>query len=106
MDKLWMLALAMGAVAIGIKSIPLMFFKKKIKNRFLQSFLAYIPIAVMTAIVIPEVFSSTSSVVSATIGFVVAVAVAYFGQGLAVVMLSSVASVFIVEQIMRYMGHL
>lgn len=94
----------MAAVMMMFRVVPLLFFKSKIKNKFLNSFLAYIPYAVLTSMTFPEVFESTSSVVSATIGTIAAIVIAYFGQSLIVVTLSSSAVVFIVEQIMRMMA--
>lgn len=93
--------LAMAAVMISFRVVPLLFFKNKIKNRFLQSFLAYIPYAVLTSMTFPEVFHSTSTVLSASIGVVAALILAYFGQSLIVVALSSTVVVFIVEQLMK-----
>ena len=94
--------LAMAAVMISFRVVPILFFKNKIKNKFLQSFLAYIPYAILTSMTFPEVFRSTSSVLSASIGVVAAVVLAYFGQSLIVVALSSTIVVFIVEQVMKF----
>ena len=52
----------------------------------------------------PEVFHSTSTVTSAVFGVIVAVVLSYFEQSLIVVALSSTASVFIVEQVMKFMA--
>lgn len=95
--------LAMAVVMISFRVVPILFFKNKIKNKFVQSFLAYIPYAVLVSITFPEVFRSTSSVASASVGLVAAVVLAYFGQSLIVVALSSTVVVFIVEQVMQYM---
>lgn len=100
-QNFWYAIFAMAAVMIFFRAIPILFFKNKIKNKFLQSFLAYIPYAVLTSMTFPEVFRSTSNVLSASIGLVAALVLAYFGQSLIVVALSSTAVVFIVEQIMN-----
>jgi branched-subunit amino acid transport protein len=94
--------LAMAVVMISFRVIPILFFKNKIKNKFLQSFLAYIPYAVLTSMTFPEVFRSTSSTLSASVGVVAALILAYFGQSLLVVALSSTAVVFVVEQVMKF----
>lgn len=93
----------MALVMAVLRVVPLLFFKKKIKNKFLNSFLAYIPYAVLTSMTFPEVFHSTSSVWSASIGVVAALILSYFGQSLIVVALSSTAIVFLVEQLMKFM---
>ena len=103
-QKLVIAVFAMGLIMSLLKLVPILFLKKKIKNRFLQSFLAYIPFAVLTSMTFPEVFHSTSSVISAAIALVAAVVLAYFGQSLIVVALSSTAVAFVVEQVMKFIG--
>lgn len=94
--------LAMCGVMIAVKVIPILFCKGKIKNNFIKSFLEYVPFAVLTSMIIPEIFHSTSSVISATIGFIAAIILAYVGQSLVVVALSTTLIVFIAEQIMQW----
>ena len=77
--------------------IPLLFFKKKIQNQFLQSFLAYVPCAVLTSLAFPEVFNSTSNMWSALGGVVVALVLSYFERSLMTVSVSSAVAVFIIE---------
>lgn len=103
-QKLVIAVFAMGLVMSLLKLVPILFLKRKIKNRFLQSFLAYIPFAVLTSMTFPEVFHSTSSVISASISLVAAVVLAYFGQSLIVVALSSTAVAFVVEQVMKFIS--
>ena len=98
-----MIILAGAIVMYLMRMLPLVFCKGKIKNKFLRSFLSYVPYDVLTYMTIPEVFSSTGGAVSAVIGFLVAVILAYLGQGLLVVALSSTVVVFIVEQILNFL---
>lgn len=91
----------LGLVIFSIKLLPMIFLKNKIKNKFLNSFLAYIPYAVLTSMTFPEVFNHTSSFISAFVGTFAAIIMAYFDQSLIVVTLSSTAVVLIVEQVMR-----
>ena len=103
-QQLWTIVFILGAMIFLMKVVPLVFFKNKIQNKFLQSFLTYIPIAVLTSLTFPAVFHSTSSVLSATVGLAVAIILAYIGQGLLVVSVSAAVAVFIAEQIIRFMG--
>ena len=52
----------------------------------------------------PEILYSTSNVISAVAGLLVALVLSYFGRGLLTVALSSTAVVFVVEQILKWMG--
>ena len=94
---------AMAVVMFSLRVLPLIFCKKPIKNRFIQSFLFYIPYAVLTSIAIPEVFHSTASVPSAVAGVVVACILAYFEKDLLTVCLSATVAVFIADQVMHFM---
>ena len=88
------------AVMIFLKTTPMLFMKKKVENKFLKSFLAYIPCAVLTSMTFPEVFSSTSSPWSASIAVITAVILSYFGQSLISVIIFSTIAVFVVEQVL------
>lgn len=94
--------LTMALVTYFIRMLPLVLINKKIKNKFLNSFLYYIPFAVLSAMVIPDIFFATGSYTSAIVGFVVAVVVAFFGKSLTFVALSSCLAVLIVELIIKY----
>lgn len=87
----------MALVTYLIRMVPLVLVKKRIKNKFLLSFLYYIPYAVLSAMTIPAIFYSTSSNLSAWAGFITAVVLAYFEKSLLKVAISSCAVVLAVE---------
>lgn len=99
---LWAI-LAMTGVMVLFRIVPLLFCKNKIKNKFIQSFLAYVPCAVLVSMTVPEVLHSTANVWSAAMGVLVAVVLAYFERSLITVALSSAAAVFLAEWIMKMM---
>lgn len=80
-----------------IRSIPFALLRKKIENRFVKSFLYYIPYAVLTAMTIPAIFYATDSKISVAAGLVVAVGLALKGKSLTVVAVAACAMVFLVE---------
>jgi len=92
--------LIMAAVTYLPRVLPLVIFKKKINNRFIQLYLTYIPYAVLAAMIFPDAFSSTTSLISASIGLVAAILLAYWGKGLITVALGATAVVFIVERLL------
>ena len=92
----------MALVTYLPRVLPLAIFKKKITNRYLRSFLAYVPYAVLAAMTFPEVFYSTGNLFSALCGAAVALALAYFGRGLLTVALGGAAAVFLAEQLMKF----
>ena len=80
-----------------IRVIPFVAIKNKINNRFIRSFLAYIPYAVLTAMTIPAVFYATNWWAGAAAGLIVAAIFALKEKGLTVVAIAACVAVFVVE---------
>lgn len=89
--------LVMAVVTYLIRMLPMAIFRKKIKNRFIQSFLSYVPYSVLAAMTFPAIFSATGTLASACAGTVMAVGLAYFDQGLLKVAVGASAAVFLVQ---------
>lgn len=85
----------MAVVTYLVRMIPFTVFRKKIKSQFFRSFLHYIPYAVLSAMTIPAIFYSTGDMLTAAIGTVVAVVLAYFNMPLIVVALAASAAALI-----------
>ena len=85
----------MAGVTYLIRMIPFSFFTAKIKSVFVRSFLHYVPYAVLSAMTIPGIFYSTGSVVTAVIGTVIALILAYFNKPLIVVALAASSAAFV-----------
>ena len=84
--------LVMAGVTYLIRAVPFVVFRKKIRSRFVRSFLAYIPYAVLTAMTVPAIFYSTGDMATAAVGTVVALVLAYFDCPLIVVALAAAVS--------------
>lgn len=87
----------MAGTTYLIRAVPFAAIRKKIENRFIRSFLYYIPYAVLTAMTIPAIFTATSNIISAIVGMLMAIFLAYKGKGLTMVALSACVAVFICE---------
>ena len=98
-ENIFIYIAVMALVTYLIRMLPLVIFRKKIENRFIRSFLYYIPYAVLAAMTFPAVFSSTGSVWSAVAGLIVALA--FFEKGLLTVALSSCVAVFVIEFLIK-----
>ncbi len=85
-----------------VRMIPFVLARRKIENVFIRSFLYYIPYAVLTAMTIPAVFTSTGSIYSAVFGVIVAIILAYKGKSLTVVAVFSCVAVFICDLFITY----
>ena len=58
----------MFAVTYAIRVLPLALIRKKIKSRFMRSFLAYIPYTVLGAMTFPAIFYSVDNIAAAAAG--------------------------------------
>ena len=87
--------LVMAGVTYLIRMAPLVLFRRKIRSRFVKSLLFYMPYAALSAMVIPSVFSSTGSVITAAAGLVAAIVLSLFGRSLITVALGASAAAFL-----------
>lgn len=85
----------MAGVTYLIRMIPFTLFRKKIKSRFIQSVLYYIPYAVLSAMTFPAIFYSTNNTITAAVGTVIAIILAYFKLPLTVVAIAACAAAYI-----------
>lgn len=89
----------MALVTYLCRVLTMVLFRKKITNKFVQSFLYYIPYSVLAVMIFPSIFFSTGYLISGIIGAIVALILSFFKRGLLVVSVSSIAAVYIVELI-------
>ena len=95
--------IVMASVTYLIRMIPMALIRKKIKNRFILSFLYYVPYAVLSAMVVPAIFFASGNIITASVGFVCAVVVAIFSKSLVLVASCSCLSVFLTELILNFL---
>lgn len=91
----------MALTTYAIRVLPLVLCKGRIKNVFIQSFLTYIPYAVLGAMTFPAILYSTQGIISAAVGMVMAIFLAYRGKSLLTVAMAACVTVYIVELIQR-----
>ena len=101
---IYLYILVMAGVTYLIRVLPLALAKKEITNPFIKSFLFYVPYACLAAMTFPAILYATSSMVSAAVGFVVALIAAYKEKSLLTVALLACAAVFIAERILVFVG--
>ena len=95
--------LVMAGVTYLVRALPFVAFRKKIKSRFIRSMLYYLPYAVLSAMVLPGVFYSTGSVITAAAGFAVAIALAFWGRSLIIVALGASVAVYLCDLCVRFL---
>ena len=95
--KLWLYLPIMALTTYLVRALPLTVFRGKIKNRFVRSFLAYVPCACLAAMTFPAILYATNSVISGAVGLAVAVGLAFFGKSLVTVAACSCVAVYLAE---------
>ena len=85
----------MAGVTYLIRMLPLVVFRRKIKSRFVKSFLYYVPYAVLGAMTFPSIIYSTGSIPTACAGLAIALILAWREKSLLTVALSASAAAFI-----------
>ena len=99
--KLVLYILVMAGVTYLIRVLPMIIFKKKIENRLIRSFLYYIPYAVLAAMTFPAILESTASPISAAVGLLAALVIAWLDWGLLPTALFACVGVYLCELIMK-----
>ena len=84
-------------VSYLIRVLPLTLIRKPIKNRFIKSFLYYVPYITLAVMTFPAIVEATQSPVAGIIALVVGIALSYFGAGLFPVACACCAVVFAAE---------
>jgi branched-subunit amino acid transport protein len=102
--NIYVYIIVMAFVTYLIRAIPLTLIYKEIKNVYVKSFLYYVPYATLAAMTFPVILFSTASMISAIIGFVVALILAYKGKSLIMVAICSCVVVFLVERVMQFIA--
>jgi len=98
-----LLVIAVMAVCTYLpRVLPLVLFRKKITNQYISSLLTYLPYGILAAMIFPDVFTSSGTLVSGIAGTAVALIVAWHKKGLLLVAVSAVATVFICERILAF----
>ena len=92
----------MACVTYLIRMLPFTVMRKKIKSRFFRSFLYYVPYAVLSAMTFPSIFYSTGNYITAAVGTVAALVLAYFKKPLIVVALCAAASSLVTALLLQF----
>ena len=92
----------MALVTYLIRVLPLLFIKRKIKSRFVLSFLFYVPYVVLTVMTFPAVIYCTGNMVTGILAFAVCLLLAYLERGMVVVALGGAMTALVCECVIRY----
>lgn len=89
--------LVAAAVSFLIRILPLTLIRKPIKNKFIKSFLYYVPYITLAVMTFPAIVQATSNPIAGTAALVIGIVLSLIGAGLFPVACVCCAVVFILE---------
>ena len=95
--NVYLYILVMAGVTYLIRVLPLTLIRRQITNRFLRSFLYYVPYVTLAVMTFPAILEATASPLACAAALGVGVVLAWLGAGLFPVAAACCAAVFLAE---------
>lgn len=95
--NIYLYILVMAAVTYCIRMLPLVLIRREITNRFIRSFLYYVPYVTLAVMTFPAILSETGSVWSAWAALITGILLAWRGKSLLQVSVCACLVVFVLE---------
>ena len=92
----------MAGVTYLIRMLPLALIRKEIKNKYIKSFLYYVPYVTLAVMTFPAIVEATEFALAGVLAFAVAMLLAYLGKSLLFVAVSACVTVFVTELIIKF----
>ena len=89
--------LVMAAVTAAVRILPLTLIRSQIRNRFLRSFLYYVPYVTLAVMTFPAILQATETPVAGALALLAGIVLAWRGANLFYVSLACCTVVFVVE---------
>lgn len=89
--------LVMAVVTYLIRMIPVTFFRREVKGKFMKSFLYYVPYACLASMTFPAILLAPGNIAFGVLAFLAALLAAWKGKSLVTVALCACAAVFVAE---------
>ena len=96
-SKIYIYILVCVGVSFLIRELPLTLIRRPIKNRFLRSFLFYVPYVTLAVMTFPSILHATSSPLAGLAALVLGIAAAWLGANLFQVAVGCCAIVLVLE---------
>ena len=96
-SKIYIYILACTGVSFLIRELPLTLIRRPIKNRFLHSFLFYVPYVTLAVMTFPSILHATSSPLAGLAALLLSIAAAWLGANLFQAAVGCCAVVLVLE---------
>ena len=77
--------LVMCLTLYAIRLLPFLFLRREITNKYIKSFLTYVPYVTLAVMTFPAIVTATGNIASGITALIVGVLVAWFGGNLIIV---------------------
>lgn len=95
--NIWIYIVIMVVVTNAIRILPVTLIRGRIKNRFLRSFLYYVPYVTLAVMTFPAIVEATNSPFAGLVALLLGIVAAWFGLGLFPVACLCCVVVFVLE---------
>lgn len=95
--NVYLYILVMTSVTYAIRMLPLVLIRREITNRFIRSFLYYVPYVTLAVMTFPAILSETGSIWSAWAALITGIVLAWKGKSLLQVSVCACLMVFVLE---------
>jgi branched-subunit amino acid transport protein len=99
--RIYLMITVIALTIYAIRLSPFLFIRKPIKNRFIRSFLFYVPYVTLSVMTFPAILTATGNIISGLAALLAGLFVAWIWGDLFAVALSCCGAVFLTEWIMK-----
>ena len=89
----------MSAVTLASRLVPLTLIRRQIKNRFVRSFLYYVPYVTLAVMTFPAIMEATQAPIAGLLALITGIALSWYGASLFKVSAACCLMVFLTELI-------
>lgn len=97
MKNIYIYIFVAALVSLAIRALPLTLIRNQIKNRFLRSFLFYVPYVTLAVMTFPAITEATQSLWAGVAALLTGIILSLAGAGLLPVAAACCAVVFVIE---------
>ena len=96
-NNVYVYIFVMFAVTYLIRVLPLTLIRKPITNRYIRSFLFYVPYVTLAVMTFPDIIQATHTPLAGLLALIAGIALAWSGKSLFAVAVASCIVVFVTE---------
>ena len=96
-SRIYLALMVMALTIYAVRVLPFLFLRKPIQNRFVRSFLFYVPYVTLAVMTFPAIIHATQTPISGAAALAAGIAAAWMGAGLFPVSLICCALVLLIE---------